>query len=466
MTFKNIFQRNKLLERLDYYWIIIFIAELLLGLTIIVFPPLFPIFILLCIPFIFLFIRSPATLATFLLLLVMPYPFSFFSIGDADIGLLEVGVFIAFILWVVSEAKNKPLVIDIRGLEVPILILLGWAVFTVFWTPSIPRGLHHVLKIASSFLIYFLTVNLIKNKSDLEKLFLGWIIVSIIFSILGVHQILSVGIDKSINVAISEGELARLGKTVRVTTILSTPNDLGFFLMTPLTLLIIKLFQPLEGSYRNCKYIYVFIMFSEIVVLVSTFSRKSWLALGLIIVLISIRYKKVFIFSSIITAFAILVFFVFNVGIYGELLENRLASFLFPVEETIPERAIAWNIGKELFLRNPIIGNGLGSFFILSKSFNSPLNLPHNFYLFLLTELGLIGLFLFVFVAIVFLINLLKIKHGEKEGFMATCLFACLCAILFQSFFRTIGLTDPIFWAFLGLISVFIRQYSPFYNKT
>mgnify|MGYP001619482950 FL=1 len=366
--------------------------------------------------------------------------------------------------------RDKSLSVDIKGLDIPILILLGWAAFSVLWTPSMARGLHSVLKVASGFSVYFLTVNLIKDRPALERLFVGWLLISVLFSILGMYQMLSLGIQKSMAVAVSEGELADLGKTVRVTTILRTPNDLGFFLMLPITLLLVKIFQPsdTEGPGKNSRFmrfILACLLIAEIMIIAVTFSRKSWLSLGLIIALIGLMYKRIFVFSALSVVFATMVFFIMDFGAFGELLKSRAMSFLFPIEAAIPERAVAWEIGKQLFYRSPIIGNGLGSFFVLSSQFNSPLNLPHNFYIFLLTELGFVGLSLFLIVAIVFSKNFLEIKHGEYARLMATGLFACFCAILFQAFFRTIALTDPVFWAFMGLLSVFIRQYNPYYRK-
>jgi len=465
-------QRNILLGNLNLTWGVILFLQVLFGLAVSVFPPLLSLIIIFCVAFVAVIYHSPTIMAVFLLLLVLPYPFSFFQIGQADIGLLEVGVFLAFISWAArGMIRDKSLFVDIKELEIPILILLGWAAFSVLWTPYVARGLHGVLKIASSFSIYFLTVNLIKDRPALERLFVGWLLISVLFSILGMYQMFSLGIEKSMDVAaVSEGQLADLGKTVRVTTILRTPNDLGFFLMLPITLLLVKIFQPsdTEGPGKNSgfmRFILACLLIAEIMIIAVTFSRKSWLSLGLIIALIGLMYKRILVFSALSAVFATMVLFIMDFGAFGELLKSRAMSFLFPIEAAIPERAVAWEIGKELFYRSPIIGNGLGSFFVLSSQFNSPLNLPHNFYIFLLTELGLVGLSLFLIVAIVFSKNLLEIKHGEYARLMATGLFACFCAILFQAFFRTIALTDPVFWAFMGLLSVFIRQYNPYYRK-
>ena len=42
-------------------------------------------------------------------------------------------------------------------------------------------------------------------------------------------------------------------------------------------------------------------------------------------------------------------------------------------------------------------------------------------------------------------------------NFMATLLFGCWLSILFQAAFKTIGLTEPLFWGFIAMSASFVH---------
>jgi|688.fasta_scaffold177658_2 O-antigen ligase len=131
-----------------------------------------------------------------------------------------------------------------------------------------------------------------------------------------------------------------------------------------------------------------------------------------------------------------------------------------------------FNAAYEVFLTNPIIGSGVKSFGIKCpelKIKNQNLNClshPHNIYLEILVNQGIIGILIFI----VFLIILLKKnyfgkllkKNTNEKNLLSIIFLTLLIAELlpirsFGSIFQTVNGT--IFWFFLALAS------SKFYNK-
>jgi O-antigen ligase len=117
----------------------------------------------------------------------------------------------------------------------------------------------------------------------------------------------------------------------------------------------------------------------------------------------------------------------------------------------------------QLFSESPITGKGIGSFFISAQILESPLNIPHNFYVYVLAELGIIGLVLVIFwyfqIAQSFY-DFFRQSTNESEKIIAVGIVSGLLVLLIQSFFRTFMFTDPLFWGFLGISSAFLRVYS------
>jgi O-antigen ligase len=133
-------------------------------------------------------------------------------------------------------------------------------------------------------------------------------------------------------------------------------------------------------------------------------------------------------------------------------------------EESMSSRTLTWQFAFGFFERSPIIGNGLGSFYGYATMMNSPLLFTHNFYLFILTEFGVVGLtlltiwfFLFGYAFVGF-----WSRHTDEDArILSAGIFAGLFVIAITMFFRSFSLTDPTFWGFAGLASAFLKTHSP-----
>jgi O-antigen ligase len=199
-------------------------------------------------------------------------------------------------------------------------------------------------------------------------------------------------------------------------------------------------------------------------VLVSTFSRKSILGLLVALVYLSRQNRKIFfsfLGSSII---GLLLIILLASGGFLEALWNRLQSYFLAPEVAISTRWTNWGIAMNLFLQSPVIGNGIGSFFMITEGLGFKFIATHNLFLYILSELGLIGLLLLSFWG--FQIGrgfnqFFMLNKDKTAALMAKAIISAFFILLLQCFFRPINLIDPIFWGVLGFSAAFLKVYMP-----
>ncbi len=112
-------------------------------------------------------------------------------------------------------------------------------------------------------------------------------------------------------------------------------------------------------------------------------------------------------------------------------------------------RFIRWESAYEAFLLNPIIGSGIGSTneriqYVAQNFPNLVSGTPHNSYLYILVELGLVGLFLYTFL---FFIAAKESFRGDNTVFCIVLLSTTIL-MLFPDDIST----DPIIWYSLIII--------------
>ena len=440
-------------------WSMLLAVEVALAASLAVMNPIVPIAVLVVVAGLPALIVMPRWAAVVALVLVLPpYDYSFFTSAEgSDFTFLEVGVLIALGKWALDGIRERRLYFDVTAFDIPVILLLGYAALSLFWAPSAGRGIHQAIRVAEGFAIYFALVNLIRERRDFEWALTTWVLLSAVIAVAAFVFVVQSSIPATAGLQLPEGEVdQRLGKTVRVTLFFDQPNGLAFFLSISTLLTVIRYYWTRSILQ---KLFYAGSIVVMMLVLAATFSRKSWLGIALALGIVGLRSKGS------------------GRGLFGDpgrrpphhherhgaLRGRALAALHEPFIDpgiSIPERWMAWQIGLQLFHKSPLLGNGVGAFYTLAWRLGSPLVMPHNFYMYLMAELGLVGLSLFVILAVHFAWGLWTAIARLTEpymNFVATLLFGCWLSILFQCAFRTIGLTDALFWGFLGQVASFVR---------
>jgi len=209
----------------------------------------------------------------------------------------------------------------------------------------------------------------------------------------------------------------------------------------------------------------VIAFFSIVTNILATFLLLSRIAslCMIIITLYGILYSIIFRKNSYrkgIVLFMLLIF----VSVYAFQnydLSRLISTELYKSGASIQERLRAVNLGLYIFSKQPILGSGMGSFFkrayidryITVDGINALID-PHNMYILILSETGLIG---FIVLFLFFLILFKRISY-IKERLLRHTAYLIFFAFLLDAIggshlFNEISYSN-IFWIYMGLFRV------------
>jgi len=434
------------------------LIEIIIALVAIIIPSLLSLLIL--IPLLVIFYANPIWGLLCLIPFLPDYGISFYTIGRADITLLEVALLGACLCWVFMCIRENKIVFHGSSPDVAIFLIISWCAFSVFWSPSVSRGLYQILKMIPGLTIYYLHIHLVKNKREFNLVLISWIVMATVFSMVGLYETIFYGV-KAAEKFLGAETITHLSRAVRTTAFFKSPDELGFILCLSIVLAFGMLVTTKSKKWKSFLWILLPFMFF---VLLSTFSRKSFLGLIIALTYLSTQNKKALKSFLVISLTGLLLVFFFGSAGFLAALWHRLQSYFLSPKVSIKHRVQLWELALRLFSEHTIIGKGLGAFFIAANKEESHFLGPHSFYLFILSELGLIGLLLLLFWGIQIAQKFHQFYRFNKDKsaeLMCKVMISGFLVIITQGFFRAMNLIDAIFWGFLGLSSAFLRIYTP-----
>ena len=151
------------------------------------------------------------------------------------------------------------------------------------------------------------------------------------------------------------------------------------------------------------------------------------------------KNQRLFNFNSLFILVVLGALFIFLAQLWSgaELLRDRLLSFSdFSEEESTLERLVAFQFGLNAFVENPFWGLGLGGFGLYGYGVDENVY-PHNIFIEIVAELGIVGLVLFS-TSLIYLIILARkqISHPHIQIYFTLFLFILL------NYFKSGGLID------------------------
>ncbi len=305
-----------------------------------------------------------------------------------------------------------------------------------------PAGVFFVLKYFEYYIVYFMAVNYLKEKKQMERLVWAILIVCMIVCAISIYQIPS-GVRVS---APFEGEVGE-------------PNTLGGYLVLILSLVLGLLFNN-YGS-KNQKYFLVGLVFFILITLAATLSRSSWLALGPMLLALIWFSKRKFVVIIPLVFLVLLSAFLLPSGVKDRAMytffqpkeEGQLVVGGVRVDTSTSARLVSWkNVLTRDFIEQPVIGYGVTGYSFIDAQY------PR-----VLAETGLLGLFFFIALLTAIYRNALRSwRHaddpfylGVSTGFLAG-FFAMLTHAIGANTFIIVRIMEP-FW-FLTAIVIMIPQ--------
>lgn len=383
--------------------------------------------------------------------------------------LLLVLLLINFIVWV-KQTDKKFFVKKIK-LDSPLwwlLIFVAWSLFSAGWSVFSALSIYYSLKLILALGIIWLVRS---DKISFNRLVIIIVASGLVQGLLAISQFLNqlVGGSKWLGMAWQDPK--ELGVSVIDTGLrrwlraygsFPHPNILGGFLVLTLVFAL-RLFQQAETIWLKIKnkqlQIYEITLLFSIIIIISgillSFSRAAWLATGLLflIILIQLIFKKSFVSGKTFGIVFLLTLLTTSlwVGIYSEPFLTRVQASERLEQLSFVQRINSYQDAWGSFKQSPWLGKGLSAYtFSLHQQYPNryvwDLQPPHNTFLLVLVELGLVGLILFlIFLFILF-------WHSQQYPFFMLLYLLIIFLMLFDHWWWSLSLGVYLLFLFFGLM--------------
>ncbi|MBF0386318.1 MAG: O-antigen ligase family protein [Candidatus Omnitrophica bacterium] len=349
---------------------------------------------------------------------------------------------------------------------IPALLFFVWSGLSIVWSQfpllSLKGFLGKSLQAAFLFIISYETLSSGKRY---------WILIAVfmvsagIVSLDGLWQAYS-GFDIFVRAPFSDG---------RVMASFRHPNDFGAYLILAILPVIVLTITAgvrsfTDYSLKNAMLFFGGFLFVGVAstALGLTYSRGAWFGMVVAAIILIAHNRRLWPAVLAFTSLFILIF-------QPLLLKIRDVSF---VADTVGGqssfgvfngngRLVFWRDALKVIADNPIFGTGLNSYTMVIKKYVPMWAIyPHNCYLQMGAELGLVGLALFLWFMIALMI---KMSSGigrlpkEPERWLLTAFFAGWCGFLVHSGLDTSLYSSQltaIFWVVTGAMAAFGKQIS------
>lgn len=368
----------------------------------------------------------------FLFFLLLPTYLIRFNIGPLPTTLLEMMLWVIFVVWLIKYHKHiilnlKSSVLNHKLLFISIGLFLLSATISIFTSSNLKSALGEwkAFYIEPVILFFILITNykLLITKKFINNIIFALILSGIITSILAIFQHFTGWLVPE---AFWQNQ-----NTFRVTAWYGFPNAVGLFL-APLVPLAIYLaienwkqmmkVESIKYKVKSCVLIGVFLLSTFTFILAIIYARSTGALVGLVagIGFLLLIYKKTRWYTLAVGIIGLISLFSFP-GL------SSLKNEILLQDRSGQIRVSIWSETIRFLKDNPIFGAGLASYSEKIIPYHTTLNdegieifhHPHNIFLTMYVNLGLLGLISFVLIIVsLFLIpySLFKNKHNMEHG--------------------------------------------------
>ncbi|HHT9161175.1 MAG TPA: O-antigen ligase family protein [Candidatus Brocadiia bacterium] len=377
-----------------------------------------------------------------------------------DIRYTQIAAVVAVLSWFFNGLITKKLYFEKNILNSPIAILVGWMLLSLVWTVSVYSGIREFLQIFFGVIVFFLTINNVKDEKTLNVALKIWIIAGLLCALSGTVELITTTLPAVKK--LSFGTITHWGAAVRISGLKENPHRLGFLLNVCLMIAVPLL---ITSKSRKYKAFLIFCICSMLVVLINTMSRSTWIGCFVGIACCSFyskRLAKIFFISCLVV---LVLFVTLAPDALQHAVIERFKGVLNPMQtSSIAGRTSVWDAGMKMFKEHPLTGVGIGSFSTLAKQYGSThLEAPHDVYLFFLSEFGLIGLSIFLFLIFTVVASIIKgfkrISDDTKK-FVLLGLFVGLIIYFTQGLVVSYKFLEMEIWALLGLAMASLKIFT------
>lgn len=377
-------------------------------------------------------------------------PFSLFQI----FYILSLGVFV--LRWFMTGFPE----LRKTGFELELALFFSLIFLSILWTPDAEEAFFHAIRIVVLSGLLFLFVNWIRNPGQISLVIYATVGVGALLGLIAIYGTITNPIA-IIQDMVTGG--ARMAGRARIGQV--DPNVFASLFFLPLAYTASLSFSKQSEIWKRVIGAAFFVILLAAVLV--TFSRSSWMATLVMLLFLAVTYRQFNLFLLAALAAAIAVTFSPEVRILLMNILNRFIDlFTGGVDTSNYLRIVLLKTSFHIFFDSWLLGVGWRGFsdaFLSYHSLQDTLGVyePHNVIYLVYTELGLVGLLLFVF--IVYKIYKIawentRFETGPEIRIISHTLLGTLIA--YAVFYQFIGscFTDNQLWITTGL-SISLNQY-------
>jgi O-antigen ligase len=281
------------------------------------------------------------------------------------------------------------------------IIFLLIAILSIGFTEYIGESIHILAKLLTVWFLYNIAFNSVRKINDAVFVINSIIIASLIPLIFGFYQAVTGRYD-----IIYDAEVDR------ISSVFATGNDYGIFLSLVTGAILVRFGLP---TTRLINYMLTFVLLLIMVSQVLSLNRGTWLALSVGFIVAAVKYRSYLNFKLILP-----ISFVFFVVFAGTIYErfNELTNpkeVHFHGTSTLEGRINYWKKTLPLIIEKPIIGHGIGSNANITEKHFGKSHKPHNDYILVSIEMGILGLLTYlIFLGRIFFYSLTYRQWHQK----------------------------------------------------
>ncbi len=380
-----------------------------------------------------IYIIIPAIIGAFLSGLV------YLSEGSAiPLTLFQLALITGFIVFIYHKVAVKDLDLQFYGLEKEYLLFLSIIFLSLIYSPEREQGIfyafRYIVLIGMTYLIY----NCIETTKNLETVIKILIGTAFIVALANVYQFY-------LNPEVAAFNYINQGtKLIRSSGAETDPNILASNFFMPIMLLIAFIGSSKKISYQLGLFAIVGVLIFSVLL---TYSRSSWVALFVGVLLVSLiqRDGRFIILSAVIFLLLFLVSDSIRT-IFFSILERLGDIFAGTSDDSSKFRIILFQTAILMWLDTYTFGIGYQGFSTVFQQYHPPQETawiyePHNEFYTVLAELGTIGFVVFIYL----ILKILKrgwdaialLKGAGKVYSLQLALFASF--VCYLVFFQFIG---------------------------
>ncbi|MCC6544792.1 MAG: O-antigen ligase family protein [Nitrospirae bacterium] len=316
-------------------------------------------------------------------------------------------------------------------------IFILYSLCTIILSININESAIHILRLLSIVSIYLITFNLTKKIEDVVKLLYCFPIAVIIPIIIGAKQFL-----------LGQTYVTTGTDLVRVEGLFTNANSFARFLFIIMIAMIPLFYQQKEK--RKSLYILIFVVIATII-----FLKVRGVILAVILSLLLLfnylpMIKKYF---WILIPSMLLISIPFMMRLFEKLI-NPVSQKKYG-EESFYWRLEFWKeLFNNAFTKKPLLGFGTGTSIDISKTYTIFINYPHNDYLRILIENGVIGLIIYLLFFISLFRSSFKEIKIEENKYLNISAFILISVYIFMSSAANVFYSVVYFWYFFGFLAM------------